>query len=174
MKLSKILLPAILAGICSTTYADQPPGIGSAEIVDGKCYGRIVVGPDGDHVPFLLGGLGLIQIELGDAKTVRTNSAQGNLHLSCHGDVSPGDVVLGWDALQNAWVYATVATRSDSCAAIVDFGLENPCRGKGEKSAVIDGPELQGFACFVDGVPTYNWKSVFNEGGFNLSCHAYQ
>ena len=155
-----------------TAWSDAPPGVGSADVSTGACIGQIVVGPEGNFTPILDGVYGVMFIQLGDSQTVVSNSANGNRNLSCHGKGGPGDVVVGFDAVTGLPVSGTTATRSDACSALVTFGLPNPCRGKGAQSAIILGPEFDGSSCNINGVLTSNWKSVFNEGGYRLSCHS--
>jgi hypothetical protein len=155
-----------------TAWSDAPPGVGSADVSTGACIGTVTVGPPGDFTPFLDGVIGVMYIQLGDSQTVVSNSANGNRNLSCHGKVLPGDVVVGIDIISGDIVSGTVTTRSDACSALVAFGLPNPCRGKGEKSAIVFGPEFNNGVCDIDGVLTSDWKSVFNEGGYMLTCHS--
>ena len=174
MKIISITSLVAVTGLLApfAVWSEPPPAVGAAEVESGFCSGNIVVGPPGDFVPFLDGEYGVMLIELGDAKMVKTHSANGNVNLTCHGKSYVGDVVIGTDAATGLIAEGTVATRAASCSAIVTYGLPNPCRGKGEKSAIILGPDFQGEPCNIDGVLTFDWKSVFNEGGYMLSCHA--
>jgi hypothetical protein len=175
MKTIVIKVVGVVCGLLwsLTVWSDAPLGVGSADSSSGPCFGQIVVGPPGDFTPFLDGVYGVLIVPLGDAKAVFSNSANGNRNLTCHGTVGPGDVVLGIDAAtQVGGAWGTTAERSDACSAITTFGLPSPCRGEGEQSAIIIGPEFQGLPCNIGNVPTFNWKSVFNEGGYMLSCHS--
>jgi len=174
----KTLLMNVVIMVCgfalsSTVWADTPLGVGSADLTSGACIGQIIVGPPGDFVAVLDGVHGVLVVPLGDSKTVFTNSANGNRNLTCHGrTIGPGNVVAGIDAVTLLPAWGTTAARSDACSALVAFGLPSPCRGAGEKSAIILGPDFQDMPCNIDGVPTFNWKSVFSEGGYMLSCHS--
>jgi hypothetical protein len=173
MKTKLITMTGVACGVLLslTAWSDAPPGVGSADVSTGACIGQVVVGPEGTFTPILDGVYGVMFIQLGDSQTVVSNSANGNRNLSCHGKVSPGDVVVGFDAVTLELVTGTVGERPDVCSALVTFGLPNVCRGKGEKSAIILGPEFNNGLCDINGVLTSNWKSVFNEGGYALSCH---
>ena len=172
MKTSIAKTAAIVYGCIAScaAYADQPAGVGAADIARSPCFGPIVVGPPGNFLPYLDGVYGSMRIELGDAIRVEANSANGNVQLSCHGTVTPGDVVIGTDLATGDLVEGTVAERGDSCDALVTSGLPSPCRGEGERSAIIIGPDFAGQTCSIGGTPTFDWKVVLNEGGVHLSC----
>lgn len=67
-----------------TAWSDVPSGVCSADVSTGACFGQIVVAPPGDFSPILDGTLGIMIIQLVDAQTVLSNSANGNRHLPCH------------------------------------------------------------------------------------------
>ena len=64
--------------LSSTAWSDAPLGVGSADPFSSFCRGQIVVGPPGDFAPALDGTYGVMFVQLGDAKVVYSNSANGN------------------------------------------------------------------------------------------------
>lgn len=178
MKTKLITMAGIACGLLFslTAWSDAPPGVGSADLSSTPCYGIIVVGPPGNFYPTLPGGYGGLFVELGKGKVVESNSAQGNVHLSCHGRIEQGEAIFGLRA-PNDFGWGTAATTEEACAALAAGGLDGSCRGNGKKSAIILNTEFNGESCTIPlaeggSIETYDWMAVKTSNGkVMITCH---
>ena len=165
----------ILGSFALSPLAQAEPelSVGSADHLNAPCYGAIVVGPPGGFVPFLDGTHGVIYTHLGEGKLVYTNSKTGGRNLTCHGNLEfGGDDVAGIDVVTQDGVLGTPVGIEEACDALAAWGLDHACKGESRGAILIDA-DFNGEPCNVDGVITYNWKSVYTRNGkLMLSCHA--
>ena len=161
--------------LSTTAFAAPPVGVGAADRAAGICYGAIVVGPPGGFVPFLDGTHGVIFTDLGSAGVIQANSEQGNVNLTCHGELMFDEVTAGIDVVTYDGVLGTPVPPSEACEALTHFGLGHACRGANGSGAIIIDPDFRGEPCNIDGVVTYDWRSIFTESGqVMVSCQAQQ
>jgi hypothetical protein len=162
-----------LIALAQLSQAQPELNVGSADHLNGPCYGAIVVGPPGGFVPFLDGTHGVIFTQLGDGKLVYTNSKTGGRNLTCHGRIEfGGDDVAGLDIVTEDGVLGTPVGIEEACDALAAWGLDHACKGESRGAIILDA-DFNGGSCNVDGVTTDNWRSVYTrDGRVMLSCHA--
>ena len=172
MKKLTIASLAILLGTSLSALADPPMGVGSADVSNSPCSVQVTVVGPGDFTPVLPGGLGVLLVEVGEQHVVESNSAKGNVHLSCRGQLGAGTLVQGIDVATLAPAEGVVANAVETCESFVAFGLPNACRGKGENSVVVIDADFQGLPCLINEVATFDWKTVYSAGnGVSMICH---
>ncbi len=175
MKIAVITATAALFGASLATLADAPTGVGSADLSSIPCVVRAFVAGPGNFTPFLQGGLGVLFVQAAEAQVIESNSAQGNVHLACHAQLTAGDYVQGIDFISGAFADGFVATGPESCASLVALGFPNTCRGQGEESVLIIDQDVLPLACLMNSVVSYDWKIVYAPGkGISLICHGYE
>jgi hypothetical protein len=157
--------------VSSSLFAGPPAGVGSAETSEGVCFDSVVVGPPGNHLAFLDGVHGVMNVELGRVKAVEANSANGTASFTCHGTIAPGDLIQGFDIVTGLPAEATAVETKDACVALAAFGLGHACRGN-NNGAVILNAEFMGGSCNWGSRSTLDWTSVRTPSGKTmLSCH---
>ena len=175
MKKFIIALVATLMGTSLSVFADPPLGVGSADVSRSPCFLQVTVVGPGSFNPALPGGLGVLLVEAGEQQVVHSNSAQGNVHLTCRGQLGAGSYVQGIDITTLSLADGVIAGAVETCDSFIAFGLPNACRGKGKNSVVVIDSDFQGLPCLINGVETYDWKTVYSAGnGVSMICHGYQ
>jgi hypothetical protein len=175
MKTYIIAAVATLLVASISAFADPPAGVGSADISQSPCMVQTTVTGDGSFTPFLPGGLGVLLVEIGEAQVVESNSARGNVHLSCHGQLTFGDYVEGYDFVTGDIADGFLPTGPESCESLIAAGFPDACRGKGQQSVVIIDEDFDGQPCFINSVLSYDWRAVYAPGkGVSLICHGYE
>jgi hypothetical protein len=175
MKKIAIAIAAILMSTALSVFADAPLGVGSADVSSSPCFLQVTVVGPGNFNPVLPGGLGVLLVEAGEQHVVLSNSAQGNVHLTCRGQLGAGSYVQGVDITTQLPAEGIVAGAPETCESFIAFGLPDACRGEGMNSVVVIDSDFQGLPCLIDGVETYDWKTVYSAGkGVSMICHGRQ
>ncbi len=130
MRSALIASATLLLLLSTAAYADTPPGVGAAIVASGfECTVGVPARP-GEATPLLPGGYGIVLVPiLGDnTMSVTTNSANGNINLSCHGRIEYGSEVTAIDYWTGLEVDVTIAEFEEGCNVIAPV-LPNVCRG---------------------------------------------
>lgn len=180
------VIGVFLLFVSAAAYADPPPGVGAAitYFSDDCCFSAVVLPGEG-ITSFLPGGFGIVSTCSLDIVHLTTNSANGNINLTCHGRIEYGSTITGFDFLDQGHttpVQATVAQFDESCDALEQvFG--NICKGnnavaivEAENTVLPFPPFLQdGAFCNVgtiqDPIVTFDWHQITTRSGkVALSC----
>ena len=179
---------AILLLLSTAAYADPPLGVAAATFFGEQCCFSAVVEGDGELGPiteWLPGNLGVVSTCSLDIVHVTTNSANGNINLTCHGQVEFGSEIMGYDFFdtqQENLIPATVAPFDESCDAL-DLVFPDVCRGNG--AAIVNAKNVVGLPsppfpvdrafCNVGDIDvpiiTFDWRQITTRSGkVALNC----
>ena len=159
---------AFLLLVSTSAYADPPLGVGAAVTASGfVCLVSVLVEP-GPNITPQVGPYGVILTPLVEnTKWVQTNSANGNVNLTCHGSIEYDAPIIGFDPV-NGLVAATLPPFDEACE-VLNSAFPGVCTGGG---AIVVTSENTGTWCEPDpGLITYDYREVVNSSGrVTLSC----
>jgi hypothetical protein len=169
---------ALLLLLSTAAYADPPPGVGAAVVASGfECTVGVPVRP-GEAFPILPGGYGIVLAPILGENTmsVTTNSANGNINLSCHGRIEFGSEITAIDYVTGLEVTATITEFDEGCDVIAPV-LPDICRGGVaiQNAETVYHPILfpDGGTCeIVPGLVTSDYRTLLTRSGrAAVNCH---
>jgi hypothetical protein len=163
-----------LVVLAKVAFAGPPVGVAPATIVTGlDCYfSTLASGPGVTPIPIPGNDLGQVLVRAnGSTRVVSSNSANGSINLSCHGNIEFGSTVTGYDPVTFAEIGpVTVGAFDEACAVLEQAGYPDVCRGNG--TAIVTTGSTGG-RCFVaEGLVTSKWHAITTPSGqVTVRCH---
>ncbi len=162
---------AFLLLLSTAAYADPPPGVGAAITASGfECTVSVPVRP-GEAFPILPDGYGIVLAPIvgENTKSVTVNSANGNINISCHGQIEYGSEITAIDWVTGLEVNATITEFDEGCDVVAPV-FPDVCRGGVgiQNAETTSNPILQpdGGTCEVaPGLFTSDWRSLITRSG---------
>jgi hypothetical protein len=159
--------------LAMVAFAEKPVDGPAAIIVTGfDCYfSTLASGPGVTPIPIPGNDLGQVLVKAnGATRIVSSNSANGNLNLSCNGKIEFGSTVTGYDPVTYADIGPVTVSMFEEGCALLEMVFPGVCRGNG--AAIVTTGSTGGLCFIAEGLTTSKWRTVTTPSGrVALNCH---